>query len=133
MAYNVNNLIKMTLQELGVLEPGQPIAAEDAELLEEYIPTVFADLNNRDVGVFDSRNIEVADLLPLAQILANASYNAFNIVDPTKIQVFAAVGGKNGEAERTLKDIKRLRTPRQTMRVEQYTGYRNGRYGSNSY
>jgi len=133
MAYNVNNLIKMTLQELGVLEPGQPIAAEDAELLEERIPTLFAVLNNRDVGVFDSRNIEVADLLPLAQILANASYGAFAITDPTKIQELELKGGKNGEAERTLKDIKRLRTPRQTMRVEQYTGFRNGRYGSNSY
>jgi hypothetical protein len=133
MSYNVNQLIKLTLQELGVLEPGQPIAAEDAELLEERIPSLFADLNARDVGVFDPRNIEVADLLPLAQILANASYNAFAITDPAKIAVMTQVGGKNGEAERTLKDIKRLRTPRQTMRVEQFSGYRNGRYGSTSY
>jgi hypothetical protein len=133
MAYNVNNLIKMTLQELGVQEPGQPIAAEDAELLEDYIPSVFEVLNNRDVGVFDSRNIEVADLVPLAQILAYSTYNAFNVVDPMKIQELLTKGGKNGEAERTLKDIKRLRTPRQTMRVEQYTGFRNGRQGSNSY
>ena len=133
MAYNTFNLVKMTLQELSVLEPGQPIAAEDAETLEDYIPSVFADLNHRDVGVFDPRNIEVADLVPLSKILANATYNAFNVVDPMKIQVFTAIGGKNGEAERTLKDIKRLRTPRQTMRVEQYTGFRNGRQGSNSY
>ena len=133
MSYNAFNLIKLTLQELNVLEPGQPIAAEDAELLEDRIPSLLADLNHRDVGVFDVRNIEVADLLPLAQILANASYNAFAITDPTKIQVLTAIGGKNGEAERTLKDIKRLRTPRQTMRVEQFSGFRNGRQGSNSY
>ena len=130
---NVNDLVKMTLQQLGVFEPGQPIAAEDAELLEDFIPSLFADLNARDVGYFDPRDIDIADLLPLSQILANATYGAFAINDGTKIAILSQVGGKNGEAERTLKDIKRLRTPRQTLRVEQFTGSRNSRYGAGGY
>jgi hypothetical protein len=129
MAYNSNDLIKMTLQELGVQQAGQPVAAEDAELLQERIPSVLGDLNARDVGFFDVTNIEDTDLLPLAQIMAYASYNAFTITDPTKISTLTAIGGKNGEAERTLRDVKRLRTPRQTMRCEQFARYRYGRYG----
>ena len=127
---NVNDLIKMTLQQLGVFEPGQPIAAVDAELLQDFIPSLFADLNARDVGYFDARNIDTADLIPLSQILANATYGAFAINDGTKIAILSQVGGKNGEAERTLKDIKRLRTTRQTMRTELFTGGSNGRYGA---
>ena len=133
MAYNADDLISLILQELGVQQTGQPIAAEDADLLYQRIPSIFGDLNARDVGHFDPRWIDDADLLPLAQIVAYNSYNAFNITDQTKIAALSAIGGKQGEAERTLKDIKRLRTPRQTMRVEVFTGYRYGRPGSSAY
>jgi len=129
MTYNINDLIEMTLQELGVQQSGQEISPEDADLLRKRVPSVLGDLNARDVGYFDTTNIEDTDLLPLAQIMAYASYNAFTITDQAKIATMSNLGGKNGEAERTLRDVKRLRTPRQTMRVEQYARYRYGRYG----
>ncbi len=124
----VNDLIKMTLQELGVLDTGQPVAAEDAQLITDRLPSILADLNYRDVGFVDTTNIEDAELLPLAQVVAFYCYAAFSISDPTTIARLKDNGDKNGAAETTIRNVKRLRTPRQTMRVEQYTGYRSGRY-----
>lgn len=129
MVYSVNDLAEMTLQELGVLDTGQPVSAEDANLIFKRLPSILADLNARDVGFIHINNIEDAVALPLAQIVAYNSYNAFNISDNTQISKLGVIGGKDGEAERTIRNIRRLRTPRQTMRVEQYSRYRYGRYG----
>jgi hypothetical protein len=127
--YSVNDLFAMTLDELGVMEPGQPISPEDVAPLKARWPSVLADLNARNVGYFDQDEIEVAALLPLAQILAYASMNAFSISDTTKISMLTAVGAKDGDAERTLKDVRRMRTPRQTMRVEIANRPKYWRYG----
>jgi hypothetical protein len=124
----IDDLISLTLQELGVQQSGQPIAADDADLLKNRIPSIFAGLNARDVGFYDTQNLEDGDLLPLAQIIAYNSYNAFNVPND-KAVALAAVGGKYGEAERTLRDIRRLRSPRQTMRTEIFNRWRYGRWG----
>jgi hypothetical protein len=127
--YSVNDLIKMALEELGVQDAGQPIAAEDAQVLLDRWPSVVADLNHRDVGWFDEQAIETACLLPLAQVLAYNCRNAFSITDAAKVAELTAIGGKDGEAERTLKNIRRLRRPRQTMRTDIFNRYRVGRFG----
>jgi hypothetical protein len=112
-----------------VLDTGQPVAAEDAAVLAGRWPSVRMDLNARDVGYFDENRIEVATLLPLAQVLAYNSRNAFSVVDPAKVSMLAMIGGKDGEAERTLKNVLRLRRSRQTMRTDMFNRYRYGRYG----
>ena len=127
--FTVNDLFKMTLEELGVLDAGQPVAAEDAQVLADRWPSVRADLNARDVGWFDEARIETATLLPLAQVLAYSSRNAFSVTDPAKVRELTVIGGKDGEAERTLKNVRRLRRSRQTMRTDQYNRYRYGRFG----
>ena len=127
--YTQTDLFKMTLEELGVLDTGQPVAAEDAAVLATRWPSVRADLNARDVGYFDEDRIEVAAMLPLAQVLAYSSRNAFSVVDPAKVLELTKIGGKDGEAERTLKNVLRLRRSRQTMRTDMFNRYRYGRYG----
>ena len=56
--YTTNDLFAMTLDELGVMEPGQPISPEDVAPLKARWPSVLADLNARDVGWFDEDDIE---------------------------------------------------------------------------
>ena len=128
--YSTNDLFAMTLDELGVMEPGQPISPEDVAPLKARWPSVLADLNARDVGWFDEDDIETAALLPLAQVLAYACMNAFSISDPTKISLLTQVGGKGGDAEQTLKNIRRIRTPRQTMRGDIFNRPRFWGYGA---
>ena len=129
IVYTFDDLVKMTLEELGVQDAGQPVAAEDAQVLADRWPSVRADLNARDVGYFDESQFEVADLLPLAQVLAYNSRNAFSVTDAAKTSLLTMIGGKDGEAERTLKNVRRLRRSRQTMRTDQFGRYRYGRYG----
>ena len=126
--YNsLNDLFQMALEELGVQDTGQPVAAEDEQILVDRWPSVQQELNARNVGWFDETSVEPGTLRSLAQVLAYASINAFSITDPAKVAWLEKTGGKDGDAERTLKDFRRLRTPRQTMRVEQFSRYRYGR------
>lgn len=129
VSYTINDLFKMALEELGVQDTGQPVAAEDANVLKNRWPSVQADLNIRDVGYFDLNDIAQGTLLPLAQVLAYNSYNAFSITDPIQIAKMEKIGGKDGEAERTLKNLVRLRRSRQTLRTEQFNRFRYRRYG----
>lgn len=127
--YTINDLFKMTLEELGVQDTGQPVAAEDAQVLKDRWPSVQSDLNIRDVGYFDINEIQQGALLPLAQILAYNSYSAFSLSDANSVAILERKGGKDGEAERTLKDLVRLRRSRQTLRTEQFNRFRYRRYG----
>lgn len=130
LTYTLDDLWALTLDELGVTEPGQSISPEDIGPIKSRWPSVVADLNARDVGYYDLTEIEVAALLPLAQIMAYACLNAFSITNPMKVETITRVGGKNGEAEQTLKNYRRLRSPRQTMRQDQISRRRfGGRYG----
>jgi hypothetical protein len=127
--YNsLNDLFQMALEELGVQDTGQPVAAEDAQILADRWPSVQQELNARNVGWFDETAVEPGTLRSLAQILAYSAINAFSITDAAKVAWLEKTGGKDGDAERTLKDFRRLRTPRQTMRTEQFTRYRYGKY-----
>lgn len=119
---DVNDLVERTLQNLGVLDTGQPISAEDADLIQSRLVGKLAELNARDVGSFDVDNLDDAVLNPLADIMAYECKSAFNVADQSG-DLYRR-GGKGQEAEQTLKDIIRLRTPRQTMRVEIFGGGR---------
>jgi hypothetical protein len=125
--YTVTNLFQMALEELGVQDTGQPVSAEDAAVLAGRWPSIAADLNARDVGYFDLTEISAADLLPLAQVLAYNCYSAFSISDTASVVLLEKKGGKDGEAERTLKNVRRLRRSRQTMRTDQFARHRYGR------
>lgn len=114
----LNDLVQAILEELGVQETGQPVAAEDADSIIRRLFPKLEELNERDVAYIDADNISNAQFLPLVKIMANEMANTFNVNDRLRLTNLKAVGGPNGEAEQALKDIVRLRTPRQAMRVE---------------
>lgn len=122
-----NEFILTVLENLNVIDTGQPVAAEDrATIMRRLGPTV-EDLNARDVCyVDDIDNIRDDMALPLADIMAWKCASAFNITDATKLSMLQKAGDKDGDAEQTLRDVVRLRSDRQTMRVERFTrsGYR---------
>jgi len=123
----LGDLAVAVLQDLGVLESGQPVASEDAMTIIGRLFPKLEELNERDVAHIDADNISNAQFLPLVKIMAYECASAFTIVDPAKLQTLQAKGGMGGEAEGTLKDIVRLRTPRQTMRVELFSRNPYGR------
>lgn len=123
---SLNDLVQAILEELGVLETGQPVAAEDADIIIRRLFPKLEELNERDVSYIDADNISNAQFLPLVKIMANEMASAFSINDQMKLSNLKALGGPDGEAEQILKDIVRLRTPRQTMRVELFTRQRYG-------
>jgi hypothetical protein len=130
--YSYDDLASFVLEELGVSETGQPTAAEDAARILNRLEPKLEELNRRDVGViqvdangyFEDNGV----FLALVKIMAYECVNAFSVSDSV-IARLTPIGSKDGAAERTIKDLLRLRTPRQTMRVEQFTRFRgNGRY-----
>lgn len=129
VAVTINQIVQQTMENLGVIDTGQPVAAEDANVVNNRLYAKLEELNARDVIYIDIDDIQQEQQNPLADIMAYELYSAFNVVDPAKIQELRTKGGPRGEAEQTLKDTVRLRMPRQTMRVEQFTGPRMwGRY-----
>jgi hypothetical protein len=123
----LGDLAVAVLQDLGVLETGQPVAPEDAMTIIGRLYPKLEELNERDVAYIDPDNIANAQFLPLVKIMAYECASAFTIVDPMKLQTLQAKGGIAGEAEGTLKDIVRLRTPRQVMRTELFSRNPYGR------
>ena len=119
-----NHLVTAVLQELGVLDSGQPVAAEDADAILLRLYPKLEGLNERDVSYIDIDNITNAQFLPLVKIMAFEMAPAFNITDRVKLAKLELVGGPGGQAEQELKDIVRLRTPRQVLRCETFTGGR---------
>lgn len=114
----LDELVQAVLEELGVQAVGQPVSAEDSDLVVRRIAPKLEELNLRDVASLDINNIGVGEFLPLVKIMAYELASSFSITDATKLSVLRAQGGQGGEAEGTLKDVVRLRSPRQTMRVE---------------
>lgn len=123
----LGDLAVAVLQDLGVLETGQPVAPEDAMTIIGRLYPKLEELNERDIAYIDADNIANAQFLPLVKIMAAECASAFTIVDPMKLQTLQARGGIGGEAEGTLKDIVRLRTPRQVMRTELFSRNPYGR------
>lgn len=121
---NIDDLVLATLQDLGVQATGQPVAAEDANLVLARVVPKLEELNARDVASLDINNLSHAELLSLAKILAWELAPAFSITDAAKLAMLQNAGAPNGTAEQCLKDVVRLRTPRQTLRVERFSGYR---------
>lgn len=123
----IDDLVLAVLQDLGVQATGQPVAAEDATLVLGRIVPKLEELNARDVASLDVNNLSHAELLSLAKILAWELAPSFSITDAAKLSILRESGAPQGTAEQTLKDVVRLRTPRQTLRVERFTGgYRTG-------
>jgi hypothetical protein len=80
-----NDLIRRVLGLLEVVAAGQPIAAEDAELVRATLPCVLADLSARGVmAVADADAIDDAILLPLAEIVAAAVAADFGVATPDR-------------------------------------------------
>lgn len=126
---SLNDLVQAILEELGVLETGQPVAAEDADAIIRRLFPKLEELNERDVSYIDADNISNAQFLPLVKIMANEMASTFSINDPMMLANLKSMGGPMGEAEQALMDIVRLRTPRQTMRCEIFNRPRyGGRY-----
>ncbi len=115
---SLSQLANAVMQELGVLDTGQSVSAEDQDIfLDRFYPKLEV-LNARDVCYIDPDNISNAEYLPIVKIMAWELASAFNVTDPTKLALLKEAGAENGMAEQALKDIVRLRTPRQTMRCE---------------
>lgn len=123
---SLGDLAEAVLQNLGVLDAGQPIAAEDADLIQKRLFPVLEGLNNRDVIYIDPDNIGNDVFLPLAKIMAWEVAMAFNIKDQTQLMMLKTAGETGGTAEQELKNVARLRTPRRTARLEVW----NYPYGS---
>lgn len=123
----LGDLAVAVLQDLGIQESGQPIAAEDANTIIGRLFPKLEELNERDVAYIDADNIANAQFLPLVKIMAWECASAFSITDPAKLAQLQAKGAQGGEAEGALKDIVRLRTPRQVLRNEIFTRNPYGR------
>jgi hypothetical protein len=128
VAYSLPDLVSAVLEDLGVLEAGQPVSAEDSQTVLNRLPAKLAELNARDVGYIDPTNLDDAVFLPLVKIMAHECRAAFDITDATTVALLAADGAPRGTAEQAIKDVLRLRTPRQTMRCEMF-GRRRWRGG----
>lgn len=128
-APTLQDLIDKVLQNLGVKETGQPTSAEDSSLVEAMIVPVLELLNARDVAYVDANNIGNAEFLPVAWILARELAGTFSITDQVRLAILEKMGAPDGESEQALKDIVRLRSPRQTLRCEIFNGGRYGRGG----
>lgn len=126
----IDEIIAAVLEELGVQAIGQPVAPEDSDLVLRRLSPKIEELNARDIAALDLNNISLAEFLPFVQIVAYSLASAFSITDPTKLALLKAAGDHGGTAEQTLKDVVRLRSPRQTMRVELFNfPGRGGRHG----
>lgn len=114
------DFVTAVLEELGVRDPGQPVEAEDEDIiLRRFAPKV-AELNSRNVCyVQDIDDIGDEYFLPLVKIMAYECASAFGITGQ-KLAELRTQGGKDAEAEWTLKDVVRLRTTDQTMRVDRF-------------
>lgn len=127
---STDEIIAAVLEELGVQAVGQPVAVEDSDLVLRRLSPKIEELNARDIASLDLNNLTPAEFLPFVKIMAWELASAFSITDATKLAMLKAAGDHGGTAEQTLKDVVRLRSPRQLMRVElfNYPG-RGGRRG----
>ena len=85
MPRTTNDLIRRVLGLLEVVAAGQPVAAEDAELVRATLPSVLADLSARGIAaVADTDAIDDAVFLPLAEIIAGAVAADFGVAAPDR-------------------------------------------------
>lgn len=112
--------VTAVLEELGVRDPGQPVEAEDQDIILRRLGPKVAELNSRNVCyVPDTDDIGDDYFLPLVKIMAFECASAFGITG-NKLAELRSQGGKDGEAEWTLKDVVRLRSTDQTLRVDRF-------------
>ena len=80
-----NDLIRRVLGLLEVVAAGQPVAAEDSELVRMVLPCVLADLSARGVVTIpDADAIGDTVFLPLAEIAAAAAAADFGVAAPDR-------------------------------------------------
>lgn len=114
------DFVTAVLEELGVRDPGQPVEAEDRDIILRRLGPKVAELNARNVcAVPDTDDIADEYFLPLVKILAFDCASAFGVTGQ-KLAELRTQGGKDGEAEWTLKDVVRLRSTEQTLRVDRF-------------
>lgn len=114
------DFVTAVLEELGVRDPGQPVEAEDQNIVLRRLAPKIAELNARNVCfVPDTDDISDEYFLPLVKIMAYDCASAFGVTGQ-KLAELRSQGGKDGEAEWTLKDVVRLRTTDQTLRVDRF-------------
>lgn len=71
-------LIEKAAEDLGALEAGQSLAAEDAAKIENFVDPLVQDLAVRGIAMIDdTEQIPLQFFLPLALLVKNAAANAF--------------------------------------------------------
>lgn len=83
-----DELIAQVLDELGVVATGQPIAPEDAGVVDGLLDAALATLAaDRIVYVGDPGQIEDAIFLPLATAVAESCRRPFAVAQPTDADI----------------------------------------------
>lgn len=124
----IETIVQAILEEMGVQAVGQPVSDEDSTIVIGRIWPKIEELNARDVAALDPNNLQQSEFLPFVKIMAYELAPAFSITDAPKLALLKSAGEMGGTSEQTLKDVVRVRGPRQTMRVELFNrgGYRRG-------
>lgn len=114
------DFVTAVLEELGVRDPGQPIAAEDQDIILRRLAPKVAELNNRNIAfVCDTDDIGDDYFLPLVKIMAAECAKAFGLTGRQLAEV-QGNGGPDSKAEWALKDVVRLRNTDQTLRIDRF-------------
>lgn len=114
------DFVTAVMEEMGVLDPGQPVSAEDQGIIVRRLAPKIAELNNRGIAfIADTDDLSDDYFLPLVKIMAAECAKAFGLTGQQLAEI-KAEGGKDGPAEWTLKDVVRLRSTDQTLRVDRF-------------
>jgi len=114
------DFVTAVLEELGVRDPGQPVSAEDKDIIVRRIGPKVAELNVRNIAyIADTDDISDEYFLPFVKIMAADCAKAFGLTG-SQLAELQAAGGPDSRAEWTLKDVVRLRSTDQTLRVDRF-------------
>lgn len=107
-----SQLIERAAKDLGIIEPGETLSAEDQETFDGLVDPLIAQLNaDSIVYIQDDEAIEVEYFLPLARLLANIAGPDFGspINEAAKMQ-----------DEQTLRRMSSAKPSYETMKVEYF-------------
>jgi hypothetical protein len=120
-----SDFIATVLENLGVLAAGQTVSAEDRDVIDRRMTSVFAQLSAEDlIDVADEENIDNAPALLLADIVTLACVTPYGITGPKLAELKVA----EREARETIKLITREKPHRDTLVTPRFWGSRGGSY-----
>ena len=125
MTMSKSDFIATVLENLGVLAGGQTVSAEDRDVIERRMSSVFAQLSAEDlIDVADEENIDSAAALSLADIVTMNCVTPYGITGQKLMELAAA----ESAARERIKLMTREKPHRDTLSVPRFWGSRGGSY-----